>query len=164
MALVQFCPKCWAANVIDATTCEQCNESFAQNEPVFFDQKLLWALQHPIPETRELAAILLGQRRERQAIPFLMSRFSEETDIGVLCAICKALGELGNCQAVDALTKRLAQPRGLVVALTIVEVLAALARKGCWEALEVLKSPPVVTKRVEQEIKNALEKLRSLYY
>ena len=111
-----------------------------------------------------MAAMLLGQRREKHTLSLLMSRLSEETDIGVLCAISKALGELGDCQAVDALAKRLAQPRGLVVALTIVNALATLAHKGCWEALEVLKAPPFISERVAQEIKNALEKLQPLYY
>jgi HEAT repeats len=147
MSLVQFCPTCWAANPIDATTCERCSASFAQTGPIFYDQKLIWALQHPVPETRELAAMLLGQRRDKHALPVLLSRLREETDTGVLCAISKALGELGDCQAVDSLAKRLAQPRGLVVALTIVDALVTLAHKGCWDALEVLKAPPFVSDR-----------------
>jgi HEAT repeat protein len=108
--------------------------------------------------------MLLGQRREKHALPLLLSRLSEETDIGALCAISKALGELGDCQAIDSLAKRLAQPRRLVVALTIVDALSTLAHKGCWEALEVLKAPPSVSERVAQEIKTTLEKLHPLYY
>ncbi|HLH63156.1 MAG TPA: HEAT repeat domain-containing protein [Ktedonobacteraceae bacterium] len=158
MALVQFCPKCWAAaNAIDATSCDRCNASFAQSEPIFYHRKLLWALQHPVPETRELAAMLLGQRRERQALPLLVSRLGEETDIGVLCAISKALGELGGCEAVDALARRLAQPHGLIVALTIVDVLASLAHQGCWEALEVLKAPHSSLKEWHKRLKTPLK-------
>ena len=164
MPLTQFCPRCWAANPIEAPVCERCNTSLSETGPIFYDQKLIWALSHPVPETREMAAMLLGQRRDMHTLPLLLSRLREETDIGVLCAISKALGELGDCQATATLAQRLEQPQGLVVALTIVDALATLVHKGCWEALEVLKAPPPVSERVAQEIKTTLEQLKPLYY
>jgi hypothetical protein len=111
-----------------------------------------------------MAAMLLGQRRDLHALPVLLSRLLEETDMGVLCAISKTLGQLGDCRAVASLAQRLAQPQALVVALTIVDALAALARTGCWEALEVLKAPPTVTERVAHEITARLETLDRLYF
>ncbi len=164
MPLIQFCPNCWAENLIEATVCDRCATSLSETEPVSYDQKLMRALHHPISETREMAAMLLGQRRDRHALPVLMSRLLEETDIGVPCAISKALGQLGDCQAVASLAKRLAQPPALVVALTIVDALAALARTGCWEVLSVLKAPPPVPERVAREITARLETLNLLYY
>jgi HEAT repeat protein len=164
MPLIQFCPNCWAENLIDATVCDRCGASLAETEPIFYDQKLMRALHHPVPETREMAAMLLGLRRDQQALPVLLSRLLEETDIGVLCAISKALGQLGDCRAVASLAKRLAQPCALVVALTIVDALAALARTGCWEALDALKAPPPVPERVAQEITARLKALNLLYY
>ncbi len=164
MSLIQFCSSCWAENLLGAPMCERCGTPLSETEPIFYDQKLMRALYHPIPETREMAAMLLGQRQDRQALPVLMSRLLEETDIGVLCAISQALAQLGNCQAVTSLAKRLAQPHALVVALTIVDALATLAQRGCWEALDVLKAPPPVTERVAKEIEVKLEKLNLLYY
>lgn len=164
MPLIQFCSNCWAENMIDATVCERCGTSLAETEPIFYDQKLMRALHHPVPEPREMAAILLGQRHDRRALPVLLSRLLEETDIGVLCAISKTLGYLGDCRAVAPLAKRLAQPHALIVALTIVDALAILARTGCWEALDVLKAPPPISERVAQEITAKLETLNLLYY
>ncbi len=164
MPLMQFCSACWAANLIDATVCDRCGTSLSETEPIFYDQKLRWALHHPIPETREMAALLLGQRGDQYALPVLMSRLLEETDIGVLCTISKALGQLGDCRAVASLAKRLAQPNALVVALTIVDALAALARTGCWEVLSVLKAAPPVPERVAEEITARLETLDLMYY
>jgi HEAT repeat protein len=164
MPLIQFCSNCWAENLIDATVCDQCGTSLADTEPIFYEQKLMRALHHPVPETRELAAILLGLRHDRHALPVLLSCLLEETDIGVLCAISKTLGYLGDCRAVAPLAKRLAQPRALIVALTIVDTLALLARTGCWEALDVLKTPPSVAERVANEITVKLETLNLLYY
>lgn len=164
MPLVQFCSNCWAENLIGATVCERCSTSLSETEPIFYDQKLMRALHHPVPDTREMAATLLGQRRDRNAFPVLMARLLEETDIGVLCAISSALGQLGDCQAVPSLAKRLAQPHALVVALTIVDTLSALAQTGCWEALDVLKAPPPVSERVAKEIAVKLKTLNLLYY
>ncbi len=164
MPLIQFCSNCWAENPSDAAVCDRCGTSFAETEPIFYDQKLMRALHHPVPETREMAARLLGQRRDQQALPVLLSRLFEETDIGVLCAIGQALGQLEDCRAVAALAQRLAQPGALVVALTIVDALATLAQTGCWEALNALKAPPPVPERVAQEITVRLETLNRLYY
>jgi HEAT repeat protein len=164
MPLTRFCPGCWAENLLDAATCEQCGAMFVPGEPVFYDHKLMRSLAHPIPETREMAARLLGQRRNRQALPVLQARLCEETDIGALCAISRALGQLGDCQAVAALAGRLAQPGSLVVALTIVDALAVLAGTGCWDALDALKNPPAVSERAAQEIAARLEALNLLYY
>jgi HEAT repeat protein len=164
MPLIQYCPSCWAENLIAATACDQCGASLSESEAILYDQKLMRAFDHPVPETREMAAMLLGQLRGQQALPVLLSRLLEETDIGVLCAIGKALGQIGDCQAVASLAKRLAQPDALVVALTIVDALAALAQMGCWEALDALKAPPPVPERVAREISARLEVLNRLYY
>jgi HEAT repeat protein len=164
MPLVRFCPGCWAENLMDAAACEQCGAMLVPGQPVFYDQKLMRALAHPVPEIREMAARLLGQRRDRHALPVLQARLGEETDSGVRCAISRALGQLGDCQAVAALAGRLAQPGSLVAALTIVDALAALAGTGCWEALDALKTPPAVSERVAQEIAARLEALNLLYY
>ena len=164
MPLIQFCSNCWAENLFGSTVCDRCGTPLSETEPIFYDQKLMRALHHPIPETREMAARLLGQRRDRHALPVLMTSLLEETDIGVLCTISIALGQLGDCQAVSSLAKHLAQPRALVVALTIVDALATLAQKGCWEALDVLKAPPPVSERVAKEIAARWETLNLLYF
>ncbi len=111
-----------------------------------------------------MAARLLGQRRNRQALPILQARLSEESDIGALCAISWTLGQLGDCQAVVALVGSLAQPGSLVLALTIVDALAVLGGTGCWDALDALKNPPAVSERVAQGIAARLEALNMLYY
>jgi HEAT repeat protein len=163
MPLIQYCPNCWAENLLYVTACDRCGTALAESGPIFYDQKLMRALHHPIPETRAVAATLLGQRRDLQALPVLLSRLLEETDMGVLCAISKTVGQLGDCRAVAPLAQCLAQLQALVVALSIVDALAALAGTGCWEALEVLKAPPTLTERVTHEITTRLKTLERLY-
>jgi HEAT repeat protein len=110
MPHMQVCSNCWAENLIGATVCDRCGTPLSEIEPISYDQKLIRALHHPIPEMREMAAILLGQRRNRDALPVLLSSLLEETDIGMLCAIIQALAQLEDCRAVTSLAKRLAQP------------------------------------------------------
>jgi HEAT repeat protein len=161
---VQFCSNCHAENLLDAAVCERCGTPLSETGSNSFDQKLILALQQPNPEMRDMAAILLAQRGNRYAIPVLLSRLREETDIGTLNAIIQALAQLGDCEAVSSLTKCLAQPHALEVALAIVDALASLAQMGCWEALNVLKAPPPVSERVEKEIAAKLATLTMLYY
>src|SRR5947207_1870457 len=85
MPLIQFCSNCWARNLLDATVCERCGAPLSETEPICYEQKLLRALHHPLPETREMAAMLLGLHRDEHALPALMSCLLEEADIGVLC-------------------------------------------------------------------------------
>jgi HEAT repeat protein len=164
MPIIQYCPNCWAGNLIGDTVCDHCGAALSETEAIFYAQKLMQALHHSVPEIREMAAMLLGQRRDQQALPVLLSRLLEETDMGVLCSISKALGQLGDCQAVASLSKRLAQLDALVVTLTIVDALATLAQTGCWEALDALKASPPVPERVAREISARLETLNLLYY
>ena len=164
MPHMQVCSNCRAENLLGAAVCERCGAPLSETESNSFDQKLIQALHQPIPEMRDMAAILLGQRGNRQALPVLLSRLREETDIGTLNAIIQALAQLGDCEAVSSLAKRLAQPHALEVALAIVDALATLAQMGCWEALNVLKAPPPVSERVAKEIAAKLVTLNMLYY
>ena len=164
MPHMQFCSNCRAENLLGAAVCERCGAPLSETESNSFDQKLIQALQQPIPEMRDMAAILLGQRGNRQALPVLLSRLREETDISTLNAIIQALAQLEDCEAVSSLAKRLAQPHTLEVALAIVDALATLAQMGCWEALNVLKAPPHVSERVAKEIAARLANLNLLYY
>ena len=150
--------------LLDATVCERCGTPLSETEPNSFDQKLIQALHQPIPEMRDMAAILLAQRENRQALPVLLSRLREETDNDTLCAFIGALAQLGDCEAVSSLAKRLAQSPVLEVALAIVDALTLLAQTGCWEALNVLKAPPPVSESVAKEIAARLETLNRLYY
>ncbi len=164
MSLMQFCPNCWTENPFEARTCERCGAELSETEMISSDQQLMQALHHPVPETREMAAIILGLRHDQQAVSVLMVRLQEEKDIEVLCAISKSLGQLGDCRAVVSLLQCLTQPCVLTVALTIVDALATLARSGCKEAWNALKTPLPVSERVAQEITTRLEAVERLYF
>ncbi len=160
MPVIRFCPTCWAENAFDATICYRCGASLIDDETLSYDEKLMQALHHPIPDVREIAATILGQHRHQEALPALISRLSEETDIGVLCAICGALGKLGDCRVVTPLIQRLAQPLAIVVARAIIRALGALAQSGCREAQQALEQASPLSDSLSEEIAAALKRLQ----
>jgi HEAT repeat protein len=67
-----------------------------------FDQKLLAALNHPLPETRVRICWLTGRRRLREAAPVLL-RLLGDPDLYVRLSVLDALGEIGEIAAVPAI-------------------------------------------------------------
>jgi HEAT repeat protein len=61
-----------------------------------FVDKLIAALDHPEPETRARAAIILGLRRERRAVARLVRAVREGRDASLVEAAIEALGRIGD--------------------------------------------------------------------
>jgi HEAT repeat protein len=66
-----------------------------------FVDKLIAALDHPEPETRARAALILGLRREKRAVEPLLRVLREGTDASLMEAAIEALGRIGDrrCRA-----------------------------------------------------------------
>ncbi|OGB98234.1 hypothetical protein A2V82_07055 [candidate division KSB1 bacterium RBG_16_48_16] len=65
-----------------------------------YPQRLIGALHHPVPETRELAAEILGELQYRPAIAPLLARAKEELqqrrpDVQFLAALLCSARDLG---------------------------------------------------------------------
>jgi HEAT repeat protein len=67
-----------------------------------FAEKLIAALDHPEPETRARAALILGLRGEKRGIEPLIRVVREGKDASLMEAALEALGRLGEprCRAV----------------------------------------------------------------
>lgn len=66
----RYCPACYAANAWSADRCEHCGGPLATLDT--FDDRLIWALDHPDTATAMLAAGILARRRVRAAVPALL--------------------------------------------------------------------------------------------
>lgn len=144
--LTRFCTRCWASNREDDSVCARCGAPLTRPEDngVPYTEKLLIALRHPEPETRERAATLLGvigepgdPRIVRALIQALEvdPRGGSVRDIGLQEAACKSLGSLGACEASGVLSRlALDESTALLVSLSAVESLAQLAHDGCGQA------------------------------
>lgn len=144
--LTRFCTRCWASNREDESTCIRCGAPLTRPEDngVPYTEKLLTALRHPEPETRERAATLLGvigEPGDSRIIRALLEALEVDPrggslrDIGLRAAACTSLASLGACEA-SVILSRLAldEHTALLVSLSAVESLAQLAHDGCGQA------------------------------
>jgi len=133
--LTKFCPRCFAMNKEAATNCERCGAPL--DEPVGSDyvERLIHALDHPEPNTRATAALLLGKIGDQRALEALCSKAETSKDMGLLEAVAEALGNFPSQKAVDALA-HLLRTSWLPVRVKAAE---ALKRIGTVDALKVLR-------------------------
>lgn len=101
--LTKFCPRCFAMNAETQTHCERCGADL--NEPIGNDyvERLIHALDHPEPNTRALAALLLGKIGDERALTALCVKAKTSKDMALLEAIAEALGNFYSPDAKDAL-------------------------------------------------------------
>jgi hypothetical protein len=76
--MTYFCPDCWKIIPAEVKTCPFCGCNLAAAGERSYPERLIGALHHPIPETRVLAAEILGELQYRPALAPLMERAREE--------------------------------------------------------------------------------------
>ena len=107
--LTYFCIHCWT--IVDAATklCPACGLPIEDGATDIVD-KYIAALRHPAPETRLRAAWMLGEMRERRAVPALLDLVSARGrgDVYLLTAAIRSLGAIGAAEAVPVLSTLLA--------------------------------------------------------
>jgi HEAT repeat protein len=118
-------------NAETATHCERCGADL--DEPIGSDyvERLIHALDHPEPNTRALAALLLGKIGGERALTALCDKAKTSKDMALLEAIAEALENFCSPDAEDALT-HLSQSPWLTVRVKAFEALRHIraARNG----------------------------------
>ena len=99
--MLAFCTRCWSGMRTEDIVCPGCGAR-VDDDPRSFEQKLIAALAHPLPETRSRICWLLGQKRAAWAIPHLLKMLGD-ADLFVRVAALRALGEIGDPSAESAL-------------------------------------------------------------
>lgn len=66
-APTHYCWHCYGANSQPTGPCSECGRSIEQPQDATWTDQLIWALGHPIPQTRMIAAQVLGQLQEPAA-------------------------------------------------------------------------------------------------
>ncbi len=129
----RVCPACYAINPWVADVCVRCGASLERAEA--FDERLLWALDHPDTATAELAARLLAARRERRAIEPL-GRLLQSADPYRAAAAARALLAFAGDPAADALIAK-ARRHPSVMVRRAVDPGAETAARGAEHGLLV---------------------------
>ena len=133
--LTKFCPRCFAMNKEAATNCEQCGEPLDESIGSDYVERLIHALDHPEPNTRATAALILGKIGDQRALDALCSKAETSKDMTLLEAIAEALGHFPSQKAIDALA-HLLRTSWLPVRVKAAE---SLKQFGTADALRVLR-------------------------
>ena len=105
-----FCPACWAETAGDDRVCPRCGVDMeAVQHGRDFTAKLIPPLDHPEPETRARAPLILGFRRERRAVPPLVRVVRESKDGLLVEAAVQALSRIGEPQCREAVERAAAR-------------------------------------------------------
>jgi HEAT repeat protein len=93
--LTYYCPNCWTIVEEDQQVCPNCGFVLDQFEKQTFEDKLLAALHHTVPERRIMAAQILGNRGSQRAVPeFRKIIEGDEEDYFFLRAVLLAVSKI----------------------------------------------------------------------
>ncbi|HQP62078.1 MAG TPA: HEAT repeat domain-containing protein [Anaerolineaceae bacterium] len=113
--LTFYCPNCWTRITEKIHICPSCGYVLDAFDQLAFEDKLLHALHHPIPERRMMAAQILGNLESQRAIPaFLEILQSEETDYFFLRTVLLAVVKIQHPMRTVLLEQAVNHPSTLV--------------------------------------------------
>ena len=100
--MIAFCTHCWEEIDDKLDFCPRCGKDLA-SDPRNYEQKLVAALRHPLPEARVRICWLIGENRIQPAAPDLIRIVEADPDLFVQRAALEALAVLRDPHAVPLL-------------------------------------------------------------
>jgi hypothetical protein len=100
--VIAFCTHCWAEINAKDVQCKHCGTEQAA-DPRSYEEKLVAALEHPLPGARARICWLIGENRIRDAVPHVMYLAEHDPDLFVRKAAIEALGALRDLRSDDLL-------------------------------------------------------------
>jgi hypothetical protein len=91
--MIAFCTHCWAEIDARLDQCSQCGADLAADSRSY-EEKLIGALAHPLPQARARVCWLIGENRISAAAPCLMRLAEHDPDLFVRRAAVEGLGAL----------------------------------------------------------------------
>src|SRR5208283_1840464 len=89
-----YCPSCWNEINPGDDSCPHCSYRMRDYDGLSYEMKLLYALDHPIRETRMMAIQLLGELKSTAALPAFRSILRAEDDVYIIREIARSLAAL----------------------------------------------------------------------
>lgn len=106
--MIVFCTECWHETDSSQPTCPCCGADFAVNQRSY-EEKLISALDHPLPEARVRACWLIGLNNIQSAAGKLIALAENDEDLFVRRAAVQALGKIHAESAVPLLKSLVGQ-------------------------------------------------------
>lgn len=100
--MIAYCTHCWREVNSEDEVCPGCEADLTLDHRTY-EEKLIGALAHPLPEARERICWLIGENHIHQATPDLMKRATHDPDLFVRKAAVESLGILGDPKSVALL-------------------------------------------------------------
>ena len=100
--MIAYCTRCWREVKSEDKVCPGCEADLTLDHRTY-EEKLLGALAHPLPEARVRICWLIGENQIRHAVPDLISLAEEDPDLFVRKAALESLGTLGDPRSVAIL-------------------------------------------------------------
>jgi HEAT repeat protein len=94
-----YCPVCWHEVSAQDQQCSYCGSDLNAADARPLVEKLCSALNHPEGETAVRAAWILGERRETDAVPYLIRAVETAGDSFVVESAVEALGKIADPRA-----------------------------------------------------------------
>lgn len=105
---VYFCWHCYEQVASADGSCPHCGLAIAPPRHADYTDRLLWALHHPLPETRLTAARVLGRRVATRAAPALNALALTDDDPYLAATALEALVRIRGAAAVRPVLESLA--------------------------------------------------------
>jgi HEAT repeat protein len=124
-ALTYFCWRCYGRNPRPAGECTECGGELAAPAGTGYDERLVWALGHPVRERATVAARILGRRRTRAARGPLRELALAPDDPYLAAVALESLVAIDGVDELRDLLERLARDGSAPVRAVAVGALAA---------------------------------------
>lgn len=109
-----FCPFCWRKMTEPLLRCPHCGANISEAEKRTFEEKLLCALEHTLPETVETAVWILGELRSDKADLPLTALLNQTKSFHLKSMILDALSKIGSDKAISVIRETCEDESALV--------------------------------------------------
>lgn len=155
--MTHFCPTCWQTVDPEATSCSRCGSDLTALDRRPFVAKLISALHHPEPMTRQRAAFILGELHDATAVPALGEILVTTAEPFLAAEIAGALGKINGPEAEEILVRAL-DHRASVVRLAVVRAVIRCGGSAAAVALrKAARDPSPSVRRLAREMQGGGE-------
>lgn len=113
--LIYYCPNCWSVVTDDDSVCPQCGYALNEFHQLEYEQKLLTALHHTVPERRIMVAQILGNLHSERAMEeFEKIIKSGETDYYFMRVILLSIAKTDSSKRAHLLKIAASNPSALI--------------------------------------------------
>ena len=126
--MIAYCTHCWREVDSETKVCSGCEADLSVDHRTY-EEKLIGALAHPLPEARERICWLIGENHIQRAVPAVMRLATDDPDLFVRKVALESLGALGDPKSVPLL-RTISRGQNRFLASVALKSLRAIGDEG----------------------------------